>query len=71
MLKPECIYKYAKAKECKTDADIERVKNEIDIKKKQRGNKQDEYLVAKKSQFDGGMVLPVRIHAPRWRSSEC
>lgn len=49
----------------KLDADIERVKNEIDIKKKAKGNKRDEYLVAKKSQFDGGMVLPDENTCPR------
>lgn len=47
----------------KLDADIERVKNEIDIKKKAKGNKRDEYLVAKKASLMVVWFFLMRIHA--------
>lgn len=47
----------------KLDAEIERVKNEIDTKKKAKGNKRDEYLAAKKASLMVVWFFLMRIHA--------
>lgn len=48
----------------KLDADIQRVKHEISMKESSKKDKEDEFYLIKKRQFDGGSPLPLESTCP-------